>query len=337
MSDQSQTHKRPNTPPDGFLRVYTVEDFRANMNARLRNIGLPDLHKEHVRLVEIMVELYAEVRKLQKASPGQEDKVTLRTVIDELKSYAAKHFANEEKFMAEITFPGLAQHKEAHKLFVAKLLEIETRMWKQSISYVVDLLHLLVGWLFEHINQMDMAYVRFHRGETVKIAPNVTPSKQPPPRKPATTIGKNPKDYRNALQDRLRPTGISQFDRDHRKLVDLINDLSIIAESLYTRKPTPSDWQKIDQALQDLTSFARSHFMAEEMWMKKVGYPLLDNHTEQHRHLQNRLRELTTKLTEERQVTFIVDINFFLVEWLMTHTGKSDLDYGAFAKKHTIR
>ncbi len=342
MSNQSQSDKRLSATQNGFMRVYTVEDFRTNMYARLRDIGLPNLHKEHIRLVDIMVELYSEVRKLQKVAPGQEDLVALRSVIDELKGYATKHFANEHTFMTEIKFPGLAQHNEAHKRFVRKLLEIEERIWKQSVSYVVDLLHLLVGWLFEHINQMDMAYVRYSRGEVVKEIPKpaavVAPSRQPAPRKPVGhTSGKSASDFRGSLHDRLRPTGVAQFDREHRKLIDLISDLSVIAESLYTRKPTPADWQKMDQTLQELTNFARSHFMAEEMWMKRVGYPHLDKHAEQHQHLQNQLRQLTTKLTEERQVTFIVDINFFLVEWLMTHTIKTDMDYGEFAKKKALK
>ncbi|MBF0423478.1 MAG: hemerythrin family protein [Magnetococcales bacterium] len=335
-------HSAPtSSSTNGFQRIFTVEDFRKNMLGRLRDIGIPDLHQEHIRLVEIMVELYAEVKKLQKETPGQQDMDNLRKVIEELKGYATEHFKHEISFMTSIKFPELAAHQAAHQLFVEQLLLTEKRLWQESISYAVELMHMVVGWLFEHINQVDTRYVRFSRGEQLRPTTPLprkptSPSRSSGPVQSARPRGKTTQDFRDSLHNRLIKTGILKFDQEHLNLLNRIIDTNLMVEELYSRQPNPSDWKKIDETISALTDYCHSHFRGEEAWMSKINYPRLDQHVSEHQQLQKRLQEIALKLKDDRQVYYVVDFNFFLMEWLMTHTSRSDLLYAEYAKKNKL-
>ncbi|MBF0340316.1 MAG: hemerythrin family protein [Magnetococcales bacterium] len=324
---------------EGFQREFSIEDFRANMHARLRDVSIPLLHAQHKRLVEIMVLLYAEVKRLQKDAPTQESHTSLRATLDELKNYATRHFQEEEGFMQKMQFPGFAAHQEAHRVFVRSVLSLENRIWQESVSYVIDLLHLVVGWLFQHINQMDMAYARYSRGERSGLASSElhTP---PALKNPGPTVDGSQKSqlaaFRDSLRARLRMTGLERIDKQHQELLNRILHFSVLTEKLSIRKPTDKDWQEIDGAMEFLFAYCRYHFKEEEGWMQKIGYPKLSIHTREHQRLLSRLKELAGKLTEERSIFFIVDLNFFLSEWFLTHTLRSDFLYVEFMSNQPL-
>ncbi|MEO5372526.1 MAG: hemerythrin family protein [Magnetococcus sp. DMHC-1] len=290
-----------------------------------------------------MVSLYGEVRKLQKGVPSEKQPASLRATVDELKRYATNHFREEEAFMKQTGFPDLPGHIVSHEAFVKSLLEVEHRMWNESISYVIELQHLIVGWLFEHINLMDMAYARFSRGETLVTIPLVKTSPVAVKTSPASSrtesadAAKSSQEaFRKSLRSRLRMTGITKIDREHQQLLENIINLNLLVEELSKRKPMTRDWQKIDQAIDFLLSYGRDHFKGEEAWMKGIGYPQLAIHADEHNRLLDRLQKLVPKLAKDRQVLYVVDMNFFLVEWLLTHTNRTDILYVEYAKTSNI-
>ncbi|MBF0427112.1 MAG: hemerythrin domain-containing protein [Magnetococcales bacterium] len=325
---------------ESFSRVLTPEDFRRSMLARLRNVGIPTLHDHHKDLVEIMVLLYAEVKRLQHAAPGKEDHAALRRAIDRLKDYANQCFREEEKRMREAHFPGIQAHLDAHHSFIDALLEVEGRLWRESATYVVDLLHLVVGWLFDHVNLLDMTFARFTRGEKVADAsPEVRAAAKPadpdaiwPAGKGGVHGSSSHATFRDSLRGRLRMTGIETIDREHQQLLELVIDLNTLIEGLAHRKPTARDWQTIDQAIAFMHAYGVNHFRGEEAFMRDINYPDLNTHTGEHKRLLERLHDLTGKLAADRRVSFVVDLNFFLVEWLLTHTVRSDYNFAVFAR-----
>ncbi|MBF0214470.1 MAG: bacteriohemerythrin [Magnetococcales bacterium] len=333
------------TISDGFQRNFTVDDFRHTLEARLRDVGIPSLHSQHQRLVELIVLLYAEVRTLQKETPREENLASLRNTLDALKEYALRHFQEEERFMQSIQFPDFQAHQSAHHLFVKTLLNLETRMWHDSISYVVDLLHLVVGWLFQHINQLDMVYARFSKGEKLTSTHNLFQASSPVHTIPTTTRAEKPEEntperkliqLRENMSRKLFLTGIGEIDRQHMDLMNKITEINVLAERLTTRKPIPQDWSMIDQDVAFLHRYCDTHFITEEAWMRKIGYPKLPIHMREHETLLTRLKGLAQKISQERNVFFIVDLHFFMSEWFFTHTIRSDALYVEYAKSQHI-
>ncbi|MEO5347425.1 MAG: hemerythrin domain-containing protein [Magnetococcus sp. YQC-9] len=318
---------------------FTLEDFRRSIHARLKNVTIPAMHAQHEQLVELMVPLYAEVRKLQKGAPDSESVTSLRHTLRELKEYAKRHFQEEEAFMSRIHYPHLAAHADAHQVFVKSLLDLEARIWQESIVYVVDLFHLVIGWLFQHINQMDMDYARFSNGGN-KDQPSCRPMASPVTQNTLRALGKSMDDksehdlaaLRNSLRQRLRKTGIEQFDQEHMELMNRIIGVNILTEKLISRRPSDEDWTEIDRAIEFLFRYCRYHFSSEEAWMKKIDFPGLANHAFKHQQILNRLKELSVQLIQERKVQFIVDMNLFVTEWFLTHTNRTDLQYAEFVQ-----
>ncbi|MBF0260986.1 MAG: hemerythrin family protein [Magnetococcales bacterium] len=325
---------------DGFQRHFSLEEFRANMRARLKDVEIPALHGQHEQLVELIVRLYGEVRTLQKETPDTDSVASLRGTLQELKSYATRHFQEEEAFMHRINYPGVTAHCEAHRVFVKSLLDLEARIWRESISFVVDLLHLVVGWLFQHINQLDMGYARFSKGGV--LPKGVTEPRASPALQGSSGIGPasgqtgREISFRESMLLRLRKTGIDPFDQEHVELMNRIVHINTLTKRLTSRPPTPKDWAEIDQAVEFLMAYTRYHFSGEEAWMNKVGYPKRGEHAQEHQRLLARLKELVERLTQERNVYFIVDMNLFVTEWFLTHTVRADSLYGEFAKSRKL-
>ncbi len=80
-----------------------------------------------------------------------------------LGSYVATHFANEERLMQRIGFPGYAQHYDMHTAFIGRVDDLMKRFTTEGASQ--DLLESVNGvikkWLLEHISVTDRTIGQF--------------------------------------------------------------------------------------------------------------------------------------------------------------------------------
>ena len=81
-----------------------------------------------------------------------------KRTVDKMISYAADHFASEEKYMLQFNFPGYGKHKEEHDQFTAKALDLQGRMDKAGLVVTLEILGFLKDWLQNHILIVDMEY-----------------------------------------------------------------------------------------------------------------------------------------------------------------------------------
>ncbi|GEM_PF-664291 len=115
--------------------------------------------------------------------------------------------------------------------------------------------------------------------------------------------------------------GIPEIDRQHRILVDMINDLSKQAadeRSLYLMK----------RILQGLVDYTVSHFSYEEGMLARQGYEKLDAHKEKHKRLIAQVVDFQSRL-DNNEEHIMVDLLDFLNEWLAKHIKGADKRYGA--------
>ncbi|MBF0455358.1 MAG: hemerythrin family protein [Magnetococcales bacterium] len=308
-----------------------IQDFRTRLFARLRTIHVPQLQREHEGLIEIIVTLYVCVKKMQRSRPTPTEEQALDDTLNHLKSYATQHFSREEAFMEKIGFEGLNKHKEAHRQFVAGLLAIEDKMRSTSSVYVIDLLHKTVSWLFDHINSQDMQYSRFSQGLPPRSFDKAPLPKKNPKEIPALRhAGISKKSYREKLLQRLQDVGVARFNLEHRELLNQISGFHELTEALSNRKPSADDWQRIDKTLTFLSNYTKSHFGAEESLMRRHSYPGLEAHVQEHQSFIDKFTEFKSKLLEEREIFYAVDLVFYLLEWFFSHTSRTDTKYKAF-------
>lgn len=118
------------------------------------NLGVESIDKAHQRLFSIVGKLIAfneDEAKQQHAC---------REGIKYLKSYAVKHFADEEKYMKSIGYAGFDIHKRLHDNMRDKTipaLERELEEYDYSAESVRHFLGICIGWLQGHIMIEDFA------------------------------------------------------------------------------------------------------------------------------------------------------------------------------------
>ena len=76
--------------------------------------------------------------------------------------YTVKHFKDEEKFMEQHGFPGLAAHKTEHILLLQEAADFQENYNANPASVrPIEVARFLGDWLTHHIQQMDFTYATF--------------------------------------------------------------------------------------------------------------------------------------------------------------------------------
>ena len=114
--------------------------------------GIDEIDKEHARLFEIANECYDLV--MDDEAIDRFDKIV--ALLDELRSYAATHFANEEAYMERIQYERRFSERYQHLRFIQKLSEINLDdIDENQQEYLLGILDFLARWLYGHIKVMD--------------------------------------------------------------------------------------------------------------------------------------------------------------------------------------
>ncbi|MBF0587661.1 MAG: hemerythrin family protein [Magnetococcales bacterium] len=166
----------------GPLQPYTVERFRETMFSKLRRVGAPEFDRHHEQLVSYIVDVYEVVQVLQRKRPSDDVLEQLSISLDKLQEYTVYHFREEERFLEEINYPQLEPHKELHKAFVSRFIQIRRDIHDGKPHYVLDLFFSTFSWLFEHINTHDMQYGRYFKESCGSRRPKRSPSTMSSPK-----------------------------------------------------------------------------------------------------------------------------------------------------------
>ncbi len=117
-------------------------------------LGVQQFDEHHQHLVGLINKTYDDF------ICGAPDE-TLEVVLTELSDYAGYHFAAEENWMREHSYPHLAEHKIEHGKFAKSVLEFQAAFHDGKASISLEVLTFLKRWLKNHIFESDAAYARF--------------------------------------------------------------------------------------------------------------------------------------------------------------------------------
>jgi len=116
--------------------------------------------------------------------------------------------------------------------------------------------------------------------------------------------------------------GVSEFDNQHHRLVDLINEL-------YRAMKTGRGNGVVIKVLDELVDYTGTHFAAEEKLMVEHQYPDYDSHIIIHREFVAKVVDFQNKL-KSGEATLSLDLLEFLKDWLIGHIKGVDRKYGPF-------
>jgi len=114
--------------------------------------GIQMIDEEHTKLIQICEDTY----QLLNDELLHDKYDHLYQLIEELKAYTKKHFADEEEYMKSINYKRIYLQKVQHRKFIAKLDSINLlEADEKQHETITELLAFLTDWLFNHIIHMD--------------------------------------------------------------------------------------------------------------------------------------------------------------------------------------
>jgi len=118
--------------------------------------------------------------------------------------------------------------------------------------------------------------------------------------------------------------GIDTFDREHKQLVKILNELHSAMQSGQSQTV-------LRKVLDELLRYTATHFAHEERVMEACKYSKLDLHKRQHANLTAQVEEYMAEVNSGRSL-ISVKLMRFLKEWLSSHILGDDKLYTAELK-----
>ncbi len=116
--------------------------------------GIEFIDEEHKQLFAYADEAYELLH--EQFIPDKYDRIM--AILQELRDYTKKHFADEEAYMESIHYKRIFTQKIQHQEFIDKLDSIDMDSIDSAENQddaIADLLTFLTDWLFHHILELD--------------------------------------------------------------------------------------------------------------------------------------------------------------------------------------
>jgi len=114
--------------------------------------------------------------------------------------------------------------------------------------------------------------------------------------------------------------GVAELDNDHRELIAIFNHV-LETKRFGDNRP------QLREAIQRLSDYTREHFIREELYMTKCGFPDLAAHRGEHAEFIRTVTEIEEHLASTDPLMVRVEMITFLNEWLMRHIQYADAKY----------
>jgi hemerythrin len=112
-------------------------------------------------------------------------------------------------------------------------------------------------------------------------------------------------------------TGIEVIDFQHKKIVDMLNDLH--------RASIKSETDAASEILKRMREYVTEHFSFEEELLRAANYQFTEAHIKLHQRYIERLDNLSQRHHAGESVA--KEMSQFLTQWLVHHIGHEDQDY----------
>lgn len=140
------------------LRSSSAQD---NAPCLLKNVGVSDFNKQHLKLASYAVEFNQLAEELADREPDASDWKRVDALFSRVTRFVATHFREEEEIMRKYDYPGYPGHKVKHDKFVSDLAKLQSQINNRNMKFKGKMSTLLWDWLYHHINEIDVEYREF--------------------------------------------------------------------------------------------------------------------------------------------------------------------------------
>ena len=117
---------------------------------------------------------------------------------------------------------------------------------------------------------------------------------------------------------------IQEIDNQHKKLIELLS-------GLHAAMSVGKGQQVLEETLQGLIDYTKTHFKYEENLMRLYHYPAFENHKKEHDDLTQKVLDFQKEFQTQR-IGMTLDLLMFLKNWLIQHIQGTDKQYSPFLK-----
>jgi hemerythrin len=123
-------------------------------------LGIEEIDKHHKHLVDLLNLTYDEYKNRASAE-------RVRHIVEELVEYSYYHFAAEERWMSETSYPELQSHKAEHDIFSTRVRELHAN-YRLNNSLPLDVVSFLSNWFAYHIVGTDKKFGDYVDGRKLR-------------------------------------------------------------------------------------------------------------------------------------------------------------------------
>lgn len=117
--------------------------------------------------------------------------------------------------------------------------------------------------------------------------------------------------------------GVVEIDNQHKELFERVDQL---VQAMSEGKGKA----EIDATISFLEKYVVTHFTAEERLMARSSYPDYEEHAAQHQAFVEAFDALKGSIGAASGSLTVIQLHRSVVDWLITHIGRSDKALGAF-------
>jgi hemerythrin len=118
------------------------------------SVGIKEIDNQHMNLLKI-------INKLINEQQGEFEAKQFSETIPSLIHYAYTHFATEERYMAQVNFPGQQKHILEHIDFIMKVLSLAMKAEGGNRKSRLELIRFLKTWFSLHVLGIDRQYIPY--------------------------------------------------------------------------------------------------------------------------------------------------------------------------------
>jgi hemerythrin len=122
------------------------------------SVGVKLIDDQHKGLLNLVNDMFNHV-----VGNVDEEREYFKLVIQEAVQYVKVHFQTEEKIMIRTSFPGYAEHKKAHDMFVLAVVKNVKEFEANKTFTLMDFTRFLKEWVLTHIAIMDKQYFTYFK------------------------------------------------------------------------------------------------------------------------------------------------------------------------------
>jgi len=121
------------------------------------SVGNLTIDDEHMQMIQVYNELIDLIEN------DENDRRSFASILSKLTDFSLYHFKNEEKYMLDMKYPDIEEHKKLHKEYIYQVALFNTELLGPNPPKPTEIIFFVKNWLDNHIFKEDIKYEKYNK------------------------------------------------------------------------------------------------------------------------------------------------------------------------------